>query len=592
MSSQFSQDPEEQLPDWLKALRDRRGDGPIPEELSSEEPANSQEKDEGEEGASGVEEDQEEGELEWLSEIRERHLEDSAIEEETAPAEGRLVEPEQSAVQREAEEEADKPSESLGVDSGQVAEAGQEKDTMDLGELLAKPPSKEILDEPEAEAPSSQADPIPLEKDGLAQGKIPSWLEKLRPKDSRAPESQAPVHSEPPPQEAVAKGEDTKEEELEEPEPLADLSGLMSTEADIGEIENKVEPTPVVEPVEEEDPLAGLSGVLPAERDIGQSSRSRRVRERLRVTRNQQIHRVTLEKMLASEGKVREQSSPEAVGSAAGLRWLITGALFLAILLPLIRDSRDASRPSLDAFPESAAVHELIEALPPSAAVLVGFELQPALYGELEVVAGVVLNHLLEKQAQLIFISTQPTGPALANRLMKEELFADAQYLNLGYLSGSTAALRQFASRPREASPGSGLWNDPSVSSISSISDFALILVISSDAEDARAWLEQVAPYSANGLVIATSAQAAPLLFPYLQGEAAALRGLVGGFSGAVYYEKLRGEDGLAGNYWDAYSYGLGVIVVVLLIAALYGRFSPAEAVRALRRKEKEESAS
>ncbi len=69
-----------------------------------------------------------------------------------------------------------------------------------------------------------------------------------------------------------------------------------------------------------------------------------------------------------------------------------------------------------------------------------------------------------------------------------------------------------------------------------------------------------------------SSAQAAPLLLPYLQSQPTTLRALVSGLNGAGYYESLRSRDGLGRAYWDAYSYGLGAIVILILMGGLYSR--------------------
>jgi hypothetical protein len=193
----------------------------------------------------------------------------------------------------------------------------------------------------------------------------------------------------------------------------------------------------------------------------------------------------------------------------------------------------------------------------------------------------VVLTHLLEKQAQLVFISTRPTGPALAQRLLQEQLsalpaVATGVYTQLGYLSGGMAALRSFISDPRGATLSGGKlapWQSPSLEPIQQLSNFALVLVVSSSAEDGRAWIEQSAGILPTRLAAVTSAQASPLLRVYLQSEPPILQGLVSGVQGAALYERLRARDGLGRIYWDAYSFGLGAIVLIILLGGLYGRF-------------------
>ncbi len=214
--------------------------------------------------------------------------------------------------------------------------------------------------------------------------------------------------------------------------------------------------------------------------------------------------------------------------------------------------------------------------------MLVAFEVQPALYGETAPVAAAVLGHLLNRQAHLVFISTQPTGPSLAEQLLHDYFvdqpaIATGSYNDLGYLSGGMAALRSFIDAPQQAvlapAPGGpNPWDAAALQPLQHLSDFALVFVISSSAEDVRAWIEQGATELPNGLIAVTSAQANPLLRAYLKSNPQTLRGLVSGIQGSALYEKMRAKVGLGSIYWDAYSFGLGAIVLLILLGGLYGR--------------------
>jgi hypothetical protein len=189
---------------------------------------------------------------------------------------------------------------------------------------------------------------------------------------------------------------------------------------------------------------------------------------------------------------------------------------------------------------------------------------------------------LLNRQASLTFISTHPSGPALAERLLNDGFrevpaIATQDYTNLGYLSGGTAAMRSFVTNPRQAellagNAGADPWDSPALQTIDSIDDFAVVLVVSSSAEDAQAWIEQGAASLPNGLFAITSAQAAPLLRAYLQADPLTLRGMLSGLQGAALYERMRGQDGLGRAYWDSYSFGLGAVLLLILLGGLCGR--------------------
>jgi hypothetical protein len=194
----------------------------------------------------------------------------------------------------------------------------------------------------------------------------------------------------------------------------------------------------------------------------------------------------------------------------------------------------------------------------------------------------VVLRHLLEQQVRLVFVSTQATGPALAERLLQDELGTDpnvatGNYFNLGYLSGGMAALRAFASDPRAATEIPSLpdnpWDAPVLGAIQTLDDFGMVLVISSETEDARAWVEQTAYALPDGLYMVTSAQTAPLMNTYVTTQPQTLRGLVAGLSGAMHYEVLQGNrEGTHRAAWNAFSYSLGAVTILILLGGLYNR--------------------
>jgi len=324
-------------------------------------------------------------------------------------------------------------------------------------------------------------------------------------------------------------------------------------------------------------PLDGLSGILPAEPEIAQYGQAKLPTGELNINKGQLNHAANFEAVLEKEGAPLDDHNKRIALPLRALRLLFAGLIMLAVLFPLISGTQTASRPPLGSLPESTAFYNQIDLLPPNVPVLVAFEVQPALYGEMKPLMSTVINHLLDKQARLVFISTQPTGPSLAEKLLREELshqpsVTAGDYVNLGYLSGGSAALRYFAASPRDATLLPQLWDTPILQSINTISNFGIVLVVTGDADDGRAWIEQVSPLTSDGLFALASAQAGPLLDPYLDSDPVTVRSLVSGLSGAGYYESLRNRDGLAREYWDAYSYGLGTIAMLILFGGLYSR--------------------
>jgi hypothetical protein len=303
---------------------------------------------------------------------------------------------------------------------------------------------------------------------------------------------------------------------------------------------------------------------------------------RLDLTDNQNQHIAAFRKILEEEGRSRENLASTTERPIRFLNLLIGAVLLIAVLIPILTQSQTTPKPQLGFLPEATEVFNRIDNLPVGAPVLVAFDLLPALFGETQPAATAVLDHLLDREARLVFISTQPTGPGIAEYLLHTETgetpaIASGNYTNLGYLSGGTAALRTFLSDPRNATfsitaLGLNPWIDPVLEPIHKTSDFALIVVISGNAEDVRLWVEQGADELTNGFVAVTSAQANPLLQPYLQSQPQTLKGLVSGLQGAAFYEGLRAQNGDGRLFWDAYSFGLGAMVLLILLGGLYGR--------------------
>lgn len=531
MSNPSAQDPEDNLPEWLRALRKRqdqeyvdKGEGEGEDSGESSQPAA---------------EPEASREPAWLREIRERYQRGKTPGEHSAE-ERALEETKPRKVARMQKPPADEEPVSVVEESVSAEDelpVTQEEPASEWFDAAAEPPREEqaspsLFGLDKGNEIPSYAPAFTEDEPAIDPGELPGWLQALRPNE-------------------VFPREDSRSREI-----------LPGSAEDAG-------------------PLAGLSDVLPAEPSVAQTGRASVFSSKLEITENQGLHAAAFTKLLEGVDTSPEGDALRVARPTRLLNLAMAGLLLLAVLFPLVTGSQSAIRPDPQLSPEAASVFNMIEMLPAGAPVLVAFEMQPALYGEMTPLVSAVVDHLLARQAQLVFISTRPTGPALAERLLQEQLaalpaVASGAYTQLGYLSGGTAALRSFISDPRSATlAGEGLnpWQSPSLEPIQQLSNFALVLVVSSSAEDGRAWIEQSAGLLPAGLTAVTSAQAAPLLRVYLQSEPQTLQGLVSGVQGAALYERLRAQDGLGRVYWDAYSFGLGAIVLMILLGGLYGRF-------------------
>lgn len=589
MSYQYSQDPEKNLPDWLKELRRRQRETGRLKSEDQEQEAAVESEDQGTTAESEAEASAEPAEPpaaepDWLLEIRRRHQQETGGPAPRAkpdiPAEDEMPEMEaddllsdtQPHVLEAAEEVVEErlPTE-LEPEPEAQFEAEPEPPQEEEAQPEAEPPEpgwltfatdEEIEEVPFSEEPEEKA-PEGVDEE---EPELPDWLLQDKPEDQ--------------PSSVPAFAADDEESDLSPAELPSWLQALRPPSGT-----SQVEPSTSRQLLPEQEsvgPLAGLSGVLPAEPEVVQFGTPRMPTGRLEITEGQQRHAATLRQLIAEEGRPKEDFGKQIALPSRILNLVIAGALLAATLIPILTGNRSATLPLTDAYPLAQPVFTQIELLPPDVPVLVAFDVEPGLYGEIQAPAGTVLAHLLDQQARLVFISTQPTGPALAERLLQEQLSIDpnvatGNFIDLGYLSGGMAALRAFAEDPRRATTEiAGLpddpWERPQLQNIETLNDFGMVLVISSETEDGRAWIEQTAPVLTNGLYMVTSAQAAPLMRPYAGSHPQTLRGLVAGLAGGAHYEVMQGRSGAARASWDAFSYGLGASVILILLGGLYRR--------------------
>jgi hypothetical protein len=408
------------------------------------------------------------------------------------------------------------------------------------------------------------------EVDEMLFGEMPDWLSMLAPEEKPSATSEGQPSAE-------TEAENTEPENLE----AAALPDWIQT---MRPIEAVVPETPLDEaedsysPVEE-GPLAGLSGILPAGPGIGQLSKPKPQTVKLDISDTQQTQAALLEQILAAETTPKAIPSPkEKPLSRLILRWSIAAVLLLVVGIATLLNTRLAPTPSM--YPISVMdTLNIINALPENAPILVLVEYEPGVSGEIESAAAPVIGHTMLHGARIALLSTQPTGPALGERLIANwqgiyDYHSGEQYINLGYLPGYASGVQAFAANPPLSVPetmnGIPAWTTPALEGVHALDDFALILLLTGRPETAQMWIEQTHD-ALNGtpLLVVSSAQAAPVLEPYyVSGQ---VRGIVSGIDGGLAYESLNGRDGTNHAYWDAYSFGFLVAEIFILLGAVWG---------------------
>ena len=341
--------------------------------------------------------------------------------------------------------------------------------------------------------------------------------------------------------------------------------------------------------LEDEGPLAGIRGILPAESIATQYQKLPVYSNQVEITEKQKIYSSLLEKSLSPKAEMA--AKPRTMAEKI-IPILLGLAIIVILLLALLfGGSSNAQTIESNDYPAYAAdFYNQVNDLPVNSTVLLAFDFEPGYSGELKPASLAVLKHLINKDANIVILSTLPSGAIIAEEMVLASLqsasglesqsardtYYDQKIQNLGYLAGGTVALKQFALDPAEAAPyslttpidGSQPWNQSILKDIEQIDDFFAMLIITDKLESSRAWIEQVqSGLDETPFLFISSAQILPLLQPYYQ--SGQIDGLLGGIQGAVMYEQTSGQAAAGLAYSGAYRIGLLILIICILAGIL-----------------------
>jgi hypothetical protein len=440
---------------------------------------------------------------------------------------------------------------------------------------------------PELPAPLAGSEPLPdwlagIEKTPTPSGSVPALIGD----DNEIPlsgEDRSAFTMETPEWLSKLKPESGREKVVESKPDQADAGGLEAAQLPnwvkaMRPVESVVETKTAVldesQVTEKSGPLAGLRGVLPAVPGLSSQHKPPAYSNKLLISDEQQRYAKVLDRLVAGETQPRTVKATLLTSNQVW-RWLITLLLILAVGLPIVSGAKVVPYSVLPAS-DNDATSRIIEGLTANKPVLVAFDYDPALSGELEAVAAPIMDQVLAKGIPLALISTSPTGPALAEHFLHttslvnvHQYQSGVQYLNLGYLAGGPAGMRYFAESPTVAMPvgvdGTLAWREGPLQGIQSLENFSAVIILTDNADNGRNWIEQAGVRLGNvPMLMIISAQAEPMIRPYF--DSGQLKGLVSGLSDAKVLEQKYNRPGLANQYWDSYS--IGMLVAELLIAA------------------------
>ena len=332
--------------------------------------------------------------------------------------------------------------------------------------------------------------------------------------------------------------------------------------------------------VEIAGPLAGLPGILPAEPEIALGRKAAAYPAQLQVTETNRVQAEIFDQVLQSEGQNQPIPDRGLVTSQKVMRMAFAIIIIFAILVPVF------SLQTLERYPPIAPVavltaSQIISSIGNESPVLVAVEYEPGFSGELDAALAAVLDHLMIQEAFLVFISSNPTGPLQAEHIVTVSnqvgshqyvnTEGQIEYINLGFIPGGPAGLRNFAENPRLSNPsdisGEPAWQNPVMMTVDDINDFSLVIVASENQDKSRAWIEQAGTLLANTpLIYIVSAQSEPLIRPFFDATPRQVQGIVSGVIGSVQYGTTIGRQGIAQLYWPSFNSGLLAAAILIVI--------------------------
>lgn len=343
------------------------------------------------------------------------------------------------------------------------------------------------------------------------------------------------------------------------------------------------------ERIEKSGPLAGLRGVLPADKQTIKYRKPPVYSVKLKMTETQAAHAGMLEELLKNENKPSSAKRESAQGSKRLMQLVV--ALVLIVVLIIFRGAGlvdTPSRPYLSPF--VTPFYDQIESLAAGSPVLLAVDYDPGYTGELKAASSTVIQRLMQKQQRIAVISTVPAGPALAEDLLQQAYYSqqmigsgytlNTHTISLGYLPGGVTSLKEFALRPKQAArygltvTHDGLipWDHPALEGVNRLTDFTAVIVITDSVDTGRGWVEQVQPaLGSTPMLLISSAQAAPMLEPYVQ--SGQLSGMLSGLAGSVSYENILQQPGIGQSYWIAFQGGIAVVIALILVGILLELF-------------------
>jgi hypothetical protein len=283
----------------------------------------------------------------------------------------------------------------------------------------------------------------------------------------------------------------------------------------------------------------------------------------------EQVQQARLLQQLVQEGPPPPQEGKAAISARglAGLRILVAILLLAAVALglygpPILKSKSPAGVPT----PATAVNTAVSDAA--GKTVLVAFEYTPALAGELNPEAEMLLAQINANGSPILTTSQYTAGTAVA-----QAITAPYDATSLGLIPGEALGLRQLGDCLGKDSQVSGckLLNNHILDSdtVDDMADVGLIVLLTGERSSLVNWVEQVGASSDVPIVIGTTQSLEPVVVPYFATTQVA--GYLNGLPATVAYQQAYTDsiNTSADILYDAQSFVLLATAVILLIGGL-----------------------
>ena len=313
-------------------------------------------------------------------------------------------------------------------------------------------------------------------------------------------------------------------------------------------------------------PLQGLRGVLPLAATIAEPHKIAETPQP-RPSEGGQI----FESILATPPPAPPAAKPARF--VLTMRPFIYLLLFLAVLIPFLLPY-DLTQSTFNiAGTPAAEFYDTLQKIPANSTVLLSFDYDPSLAGEMDLQATAIARDLIRRGVKIIAVSTLDTGPQIAQRILNPIASQAGNYKYgssylIVYLPGHEAGLAQLASAG--LAPTTDFVDQKSVAQfltaakIRNLSDLSMVIELAGTEEPLKTWVEQVQPRVGVRIAAAVSAAVEPKARAYR--NAHQLTALMAGLLGAAQFEVLDNQPGLAVISVNAQTAAQFVIVFFIVL--------------------------